>query len=600
MFETRLMKIHGLSKENIHSFPHLLWSAAALLLLRFPDGLPVWQTDPAPWLLQVALPGAVLVWAVCNLLRHLGPVGWPWRLLPLLPLAVPATAMLGPIPHPLYALLTVAPWCALWLAIAPHWLPRRPWTHHALALLFTFLLALQPTDLLTRAGIESLPRLVHNQFMYVWAALLIPVGLASRPFLRPFARKLLKTELYLLLIPFLLLPLLWLGATSLKENGETVRNPDRFAPLPRLRVNTEFDWADRLPDAWFVYPDTLDLLRAWNETSLLLSERALLAAFAGSDIPLPPDRMLQAFRINDFLQRDPHGYFVPESAFTRDVPPQMDPDAHIWIERLRRHATMTPRKLAGRLHLDSRQALLLLRRLQELDLARRVPGREDRFRPTADARKPLEGGWHPRMLLIAATPPENARLSRADYGQAWGLSISQTKEELRHMRENGLLEPLEGFHPDLHRRLLTDFSLGRRVALHLFALCAALLIGKYLPVALPPWSRAAPTLLALLLLAPWKVDPLLDVPVRIAAGCWLFRHALPDRELWNHRICLFGALCGWIQLMPQMLPPQVPLETRAAWTTLWLPPALILLAFLLRPLPRKKPQPASPPRPQSS
>ena len=583
----RLMKFPDLSKENPISFVHLFWLAAAVALTAFPGGVPVEEISIEPWAWRVWIPGALLAVAACNLVRHLGPVGWPWRVPLFLPLALPVMVLLGPIPHPIYALAAVLPWCALWLSVGPAWLPGRPLAVQLLAAGFTLLVAVEPARHLVSIETEAFPRLFHNQFMYVWAALLVPVGLASRSFLRRFARGLLKIELVILFVLLMIPPLIWLGATSLKEPGETARAPERLAPLPRLRVNTEFEWKTRLPDAWFVYPDTLDLLRAWNETCRLLSRRSLLSAFAGSDMPLPPERMLRALRIHDFLLYDAHGYFVPESAFTREVPAQMDPDAHIWIERLRRHATMTPQKLAGRLRVDTRQALLLLRRMRELDLVRRLPGGGDRFRPTADARKPLPGGWHPRMLLIAALSPEDHMLSRGEYGREWGLDLAQVREELRHMRDNGLLQPVEGLHPDLHRAILSDQALGRRVALHLFALYAALMIGKYLPTDLPSMARLGPTLLALMALSPWRVDPLLDVPVRVAAGCWLFRYALPDANRWINRVCLFAALCGWTHLMPLMQEGPAPLEVRAAWATIWLLPALPLLVFLTRPLPEK-------------
>jgi hypothetical protein len=432
---------------------------------------------------------------------------------------------------------------------------------------------------------KRFPTLIFQQEMWVLAAVLVPVGLSVRPFLRPVARGIFKTELILLLIPLWLMPVGWLITTSFKESGEHLENPHRVLPLPRLVIRHDAEWKPMLPQALQDMPDPLLALQAWDEITRLLTQSSLESAFTGKQNPLPPDDMIRALSLFDFIQQDRHGYFVPESTFTRSVPPEMDPDASAWIERLRRHIAITPERLATELSISTGESLRLLRLFERSGFVRRIPGGDNRFRPSASSRHPSESGWRPHQILLPAlTRTSGVYLSRQDYGQDRGFSRQRAAREIHSMLNAGLLEEVPGWKPDAYMKILDQPGRLREAGLQLGAILLGLLAGLKIPGSQRSRIRNLILLAGSAALYPWPGSALVWVPLRLGLGLWLFRMFGAETSTGIRRVSALGALTACTALaasLVQEVPRPDEVEFLAAWHLVWLVPLSGLLATVL-------------------
>jgi hypothetical protein len=536
--------------------------------------------------LQSALIAALLL-AIANLLLKLDTVPWPLTFFWMLPVTYPIFITLIPLNHPYTVGLLLGPWALLLVAIRKRWFPEQKVLGFVSAWILLTLLSLPVIEPFLNLPPESWPYLFHNLDMWIYLLLLFPAGLAFRKFLRNAARIMIKTELCLLITPLVLAPLVWLAPTSFKETGETRLHLHAFTPQPQLLIQRDFDWTAPLPEALQDHPQPLTALRAWNEMTKLLSRESLIRAFAGTDLKLEPEKMVWALQLYGFIIRDSYGYWVPETSFTRRAPLEMDPSANKWIQRLHRQVTMTPGRLGALLDMSDQDALVLLRQLSSSNLTIRLPGNEDRFIASKQARMPLADRFYPRQLLLIATAePGEMRVSRHVYRENWGLTDQAATAELQQLVDIGALKEDSQWTPLQHQALMQDGDLWRRAALHLAALLIALLAGICVPTQLNRKLSWLDLPLAAVCLYPWPVPMLVSLPVRVAVGLWMLRHhGVASKPLLN-RIAIFAAMIAWITYMPSLLPAASGLELQAAWATLWLPPAFVALLFSLIPLPR--------------
>jgi len=579
-----------LSKKQPNRFLAHLWLIPATGLLLYPGGLP----DAEPSMLLVASACSAILLAVCNLLTFLGPIPRFLRIPLALPLLTPAFAALFPLNHPLCLGMLLLPWAYLLYQTFQKRIPETPKTAILMTWVLLTPLCAVPLEIFLELPPDRFPTVVYHQDMWILALLLIPVGLSIRPFMRPIARNILKGELILLLIPLWLLPWFWLLPTSFKETGESIEVPDRRLPLPRLVIEPGTDWQPLLPPAFQDMQDPFFALQTWEYLTRLLTPTSLEAAFTGPEYPLAPEDMVRALRLYDFIQQDRHGYFVPASTFNRDIPAEMDPDADLWIERLKQHVTITPEKVAQQLQADPVEALHLLRLFEQQDLIRRVPEGVNHFRPSATSRHPTEEGWRPHQILMSATTTEpDVFLSRQKYGEDRGMKRFQALRELDAMLEQGMIQEVAMWQPDQYRLLLEDRHRLRSLGLLLASVLLGLVAGLNAPTLTTAFPRLRPwvPVAGLLLFAAWPGEAVFWIPARVGVGLWLFRSLgeLSRRQVLQ--LTAFTALVALQWISRDLAPatsPHEQLEVQAAWALLWVLPGLILLALsLYTPRPEK-------------
>jgi len=582
-----------LSKKQPNRFLTHAWLIPATALLLYPGGLS--RVEPSLFLVAAATSAILL--AICNLLKVLGPLPGFLRVPMALPLLAPPFAALFPLNHPFSLGMLLLPWAYLLFHVGLNYLSHIPKTAIFLVWMFLIPLCLAPLDIFLNLPPDRFPTLIYHQDMWILALILIPVGLSIRPFLRPIARNILKTELILLLIPLWILPWFWLLPTSFKETGESIEFEHRKLPLPRLVIEPDTNWREKLPEALQNMQDPYAALQTWEYLTRILTPTSLEGAFTGPEFPLAPEDMVRALRLYDFIQKDRHGFFVPSTTFDPVIPAEMDPDAGLWIERLQDHITVTPEKLATRFAMDETEALFLLRLFEAQDLIRRVPTGPYHYRPSATSRHPTENGWRPHQLLMAATTTGSpVPLSRQQYGTDRGMTRYQALKELDQMLEEGILREVWVWRPDQYGLLLEPPHRIRSTGL----LLASLLLGLVAGLNAPIWKHPNQTLrtwvpvAGLLLVIAWPGEPVFWLPVRLGTGLWMFRSFAEWDRRRRLQLTSFASLMAMLWISRQLAPvasPYEELELQAAWALIWVIPGLFLLALSLYPFgpPEKTP-----------
>lgn len=567
--------------------PFELWTLVQLTLigalLCFPRGLLVMPGQS--WIQAPICAGLAL--CLSNLLLRIGPVPAFLRAPLLLPIALPPLFALILRPDPLVVVAVLLPF-ALVLNRQTRWGGSRPAGVRAAAVFLVLTVGATGLTLLSgQLPASALPRLPHHTFFYILVDLVLILGIASRQSLRPFALALLRWQVVAFLVLLYLIPVGFTFITSLKASGEPARHFLDPTPRPRFTIPGPVSVDSLIPETFADLSDAEAALRALEFMNRHLSEPGVEAAF-GDDAPLPPGEMVRALKLYGYVLRDIHGNFVPERAFTRDPPSEISPAYLPWIHRALEHLSFTPREIADHLSISPREAGILLRKLQRLNLTGRIPGPEPRFRLTSQARHPLDNGLYPRQILLILRHRDAGRpiqINVRDYGAFRKLEYQRKLAELNALVEAGALRLDPGPHFDAYTELLENERLWRNCGL--FVLCAllALLAGRCLPTELPQPSGILLTSAGLILLAPLPMPPFLQMCLATGWGLWLLRVvSRPDATLCT-RVTLFASASLIPNLLPLAMPEGAPLVRQAAWACLWIPPALILLFFAVRPLP---------------
>ncbi len=464
----------GLSKKHPEVLCSPLWLLAAPLLHAFPGVIPPGAAREAAQAAPLTVLGSLLFLGIHHLL---GPWPRPFRFLFLVPLALPVPELLRFWPSPWTPMLPLFSWALLLhgsLGNRPRALLAVP------ALLGAAWLHLLP--LTTLPAPPELDPLRGGVRMLLGALLLLPGLFCFHPILRPTGR---LSGRILFCTPFataIVLPLLWLAVSTAKTPSELARHPYSLHPLPRYQAFAN-EPASELPPSAIV---------SLGHLLSPISPTSLLSFF--DEAPLPPSEMIRAFQVYGLLQRDRHGYHVPETTFSGPLPPEISPEYQAWILRFRSYASFTAEEVGPDFAL-----------LRDRGLLAPVPAMPGRFRLTVQARHPLADGWLPRQILAARG---DTRHNVDEYAARHGLTPARAHQELQALADAGHLKA-RPFVPAIPP--LSHWGLA----------LAALLLSA-------PGARAAaiPSLLLLPRL-PSLLSPHLDTPTSAAGALILALFLLP-------------------------------------------------------------------------
>ncbi|MDA3874410.1 MAG: hypothetical protein PF795_10690 [Kiritimatiellae bacterium] len=227
---------------------------------------------------------------------------------------------------------------------------------------------------------------------------------------------------------------------------------------------------------------------------------------------------------------------------------------------------------------DSRALLLDMRRM---NLAAPVPGPDERFRLTSQARHPLEHDLYPRQILLFREPipgEEPGEIETWTYARRWELPYADVRRELGELVKLNAVLTKPAWQWNQHLSLLLDSSLWQHTATWTLGFLLALMAGSRLPILESPRHTLLATLLGIPLILHLPLPPVVVWNLRIALGLWLIRSLNPDRPEFDTRLLLFAATLFFAYLPIHTLPTATLLVHQTAWIFLWIPFAVLSLA----------------------
>ncbi|MEX2607755.1 MAG: hypothetical protein WD708_10450 [Kiritimatiellia bacterium] len=572
-----------MSKKQHHHLIYFLSLTVAGGLLCFPQGIDPFTLDTDTIL--PALACGALALSLARLLLKLGPLPAPLRGVLLLPLACTPFVPLLLAPGPLTVLFLLLPFALLFLHNGPrlHPLPKT-----AQFAAFFVILSLGALTLFQRAveiPSRTPPRLPTHSLLWLSILVVIPLGLASRGILRPLAKALFRYQVLTFLSLLALYPLVWTAATSFKVPGEPAIRFHDLRPQPRFFRLPSVGSDDLLSSELRNHPKGLLILRTLDEMIWRLSDVAMRQAVP-ADAPLPPADMIRAMKLYGFLLEDRHGSFVPGESFTRPAPPQMKEGILPWFRKSLDRVVISPPDLTEVLSISPEESRALLRDMRRMNLVAPVPGPDERFRLTPQARHPLENDLTPRRILLFSEPVpagDPVEIETWTYARRWELSYAEVREELGDLVELEAATTKTVWRWNQHRTPLLDAGLRQHTAIWILGFVLALLAGTRLPLLTASRNLLLPTLPGLLLIVQFPLPPPLIWNLRIALGLWLLRHLIPDRPELQTRLCFFAATLFLSSLPMHTLPADTPLVHHTAWILLYTPAAILTLFLAVRP-----------------
>lgn len=579
--------MNHLSKKQPHHLQRLLLLTAAGALLCFPRGLEL----SFPAFVPPSLACGALALSLAHLLIKLGPLPAPLRLFVLLPLAISPFILLLLMPGPLSVLFLLLPFALLLLHNAAR-LPPLP--KPALFGAFYIILSLGAHILFQQAAhIPSVPppRLPVHSSLWVSILVIIPLGLASRRILRPFAKAVFRYQLFTLLTLLALIPLGWTAATAFKVPREPALNFHTLRPQPRFFRLPSVGIDPFLSSDLRNHPHRILILRTLDEMTWRLSAVGM-EQLISDETPLPPADMIRGMKLYGFLLEDRHGVFLPGKSFTRPAPPEMKEEYLPWFYQILDRIVLTPAELAEQLSLSPEEARRVLLDMRRMHLVVRVPGPDERFRLTPQARHPLHSGLHARQILLFSEPAagmDPVEIETWTYARRWKLSYPEVRNELTKLVEVDAALSMRVWRWNQHASVLLNPALWTRTATWTLGFLLAWMAGRTLPLLRHPQARWITACMCSVWILPFPLSPLLMWNLRVGIGLWLLRQLIPDRrDVWN-RAGLLAATLFFASLPTHTLSESTPLVHTAAWILLWTPAAILTLAAAVRPI-AKDPQ----------
>ncbi|WFB37549.1 hypothetical protein P3T73_07220 [Kiritimatiellota bacterium B12222] len=563
--------------EHLRLAPALL---ACITLLCFPAGIPFpgWR-DLLP-----ALITGCLALSIAHTLLKLGRIPAIMRIGVLLPLAFSMPLILRVLPHPFTVLWLLLPFAFILLRIR-HRLKTLPAFPQILCFVLCLSLgALALLHLLHHQPNDGLPSLPFHRYIYLSILAIIPLGLATRSVLRPFAKAITRYQILIGLVLVGLYPVIWSVCTASKLPGESQRALHQLSPLPRFFTVPTLGSQEIYPSELRNHPQRSDLLFALNEMTWRLSDPYILSTFP-ADGELPPEQMLRAMKLYGFLMEDVHGPFLPDSAFTQPAPPEMDAQYVTAFRQSMDQMVYTPLELAKARNLSLNEARAIFQEMYKLNWVRKIPGGQEKYRLTPQARKPFDNGLYPRQLiLIDQADDVSVEIDQQLYGERRQLGYHQRKRELAQLVNLGAAASKQVWQYNQHASFFFDEALWKYTGFYLLSLLLALLMGRHLPTQISKGALALLTATGALLIIQLPLPLYLLSALRILIGLWIARnlYALNNDE--SDRLCLFAtALFFSAVLMP--LPSSSLLIHQCLWALIWFLPSLGLLFFATRPIP---------------
>ncbi|MGA0333842.1 MAG: hypothetical protein ACO3N7_10030 [Kiritimatiellia bacterium] len=564
--------------QQLRSAPGLL---AGIFLVCFPGGLVFSGSSE----LLPALICGILSLGIAHSLLKLGPLPTLLRPAILFPIASSSALTLLALPSPYTVLWLMIPFALLLLSVKKLF---RDFPPFLLIVLFTLTLSAGSLPLLTllhQQPHQGLPRLPQHLLIWGSALIVLPLGFASRQMLRPLARRIALTEVFLLGCSLPLFALLWTGATAFKIPGEPALTFHELRPRPRIFLLPNVGIPDFTPSELRNHPLQTEILFTLDEMTWRLHEAYLRSLFE-PEASISPEEMVRAMKLYGFLLEDRHGAFLPGDSFTRPAPPEMDSKYLTDFQQAMNRIVIRPAELADLLGRSPALAEEVLESMRELQWTQTVPGSFPRYRLTPQARRPFKNGLYPRQLLLLhqADPETLTELDPGSYEPRRQMGLTQSRQELLDLVKAGAAETRQVWRLNQHSGFLLSPELWRRSAALLIALLLGLLLGRCLPAELSRVQGSLLSIAALLLCFPFSLPLAVLSCLRIAAGLWLLRSllALPPSPF--NRLALFSACSYFSAVILPSLPAETALIHQCLWAIMSTLPAALLLFFAVRPL----------------
>lgn len=565
-----------LSKKQVEHLLTAAGLAAAAILLFFPAG---W-TLPRGLTLVPALLSGILSLGLAHSMLSLGTLPPQMRAGALLPLAVPASMFLMVFPDRLTVIGLLLPPAFLLLKLRPR-LPGLPAPAFIPAAVLPLTLAASRYwEVLMNRPNSGLPPLPYHLGIWISILVIIPLGFATRPMLRPLAKMMARTLLWIVMVLFGLYPLLWCAATSFKVPGEPLRNFHSLKPQPRFFLVPKDEMPDLTPPVLAEAEARKVMLSILEEMSWRLTDTFILTTFQ-EDSPFPPGDMLRSMKLYGFLLEDRHGNFLPGAAFSRQPPGEMSPEYLPSFRRAMDRMVLGPQEIKTRTKTSAETVDKAFRELRKLNLIHPVPGGEDRYRLTSQARHPFGNGLLPRQVLLLNTQHMDRPLElvQTEYVPRRELGVYQILSEFQELEEQGAVRRQRVWQWNQHREFLGNRDLWLKAMRIFFFGIASLMAGGSLPLKhTGRGGRGAGLAGGLLLLLPAVLFPFL----RPGLALWMVRKQIPLTRRERFRLASLAVCC----LIPVMIVPlsaSAALVHQCAWTLLWTPPALLCLLWTVTP-----------------
>lgn len=438
---------------------------------------------------------------------------------------------------------------------------------------------------LTQNPHHGLPRFPNHIWLWLSIFAVIPLGFATRQRLRPLAKGIAKIELWIVFVLLGFYPIFWSTATSAKLPAEPALAFHQLEPLPRFYLIPSFGTAPLMPSELRNHPLQAEIVFTLNEMQWRLSEAYLRNTF-NPDSSISPGEMLRAMKLYGFLLEDRHGTFLPEEAFTKTPPAEMEERFLEIFRNTMEQIVLGPESLARLLSIPAAEAKDIFYQMQHLNWVARIPGEPERYRLTPQARHPFANGLYPRQLLLIGTTEQAADLEmdQLAYGDPWQWPLPQIRRELQKLVDLGAGETRTTWKWQHQHPFILDAPLWRRTALLTLGFISALLAGRCLPV------KMGTAFFVLICVAgggfiwQWPYFPMVQPAIRLALGIWLLRNLIQMRDSDFSRISLYASGIFVPSVLMTSLPIQTALVHQTFWALLWFLPSMILLTLATRPL----------------
>ncbi|MDF3129000.1 hypothetical protein P0Y35_07315 [Kiritimatiellaeota bacterium B1221] len=575
-----------MSKKQLQHLQVAIGLLACITLCCFPSGIPFPGTFPG----ITPFVSSLLALAIAHSLLKLGELPAWMRMGILLPIALAAPLTLRMLPHLLTVLWLLLPFALLLLSIRPRF-PTLPPLWYLTSLWISLSLGAIPLLALLKNQINhGLPLLPSHIHIWICILAVIPLGFSTRSMLHPLAKTIARTEIWVALLLIGLTPLLWTAATSFKIPGEPDRNFHSFTPEPRFFLLPKDGIPELAPSELRNLPLKTETLAALDEMTWRLTDTYITSTFHTNG-DLSPEEMLRSMKLYGFLLEDRHGAFLPAASFQMSAPDNMDPKYLADFQHSLSRITLSPPEFMQQSGLTLPETQQVFENLKTLNWIRRTPLQEERYRLTAQARKPFENGLYPRQLLFigqVATDKETEMVQQ-NYVPRRNLSPFQIFSEFSQLADLQAAETRQAWKWNQHQPFLLSATRWQQTAYLCLAAILALLAGRCLPDQLPHSSLWLLSVLGLICCLQIPFATAFQPALRIGLAVWTARNLcrLTDPEC--DRLSGFAA-CGFITQVLMPLPRDSALVHLCAWTLIWTLPAIGLLFYATRPLKPTGPQ----------
>lgn len=571
--------MYPLSKKQLDHLRNAFGLFAAALLICFPAARSV--DAEVVWL--PVFTSAALALGTAHLLLQLGKIPSGLRICLFFPLACSVAFTLLALPHPLMVVWLLIPFALLLLSQRQRFKQIPAPLYYLVVYLVLVHGSLSFFDLLLTLPHQGLPRLPTHRYIWLGILLVVPLGFATRKRLLPFAKAVLKIEFLVFSVLLGLYPLLWTSATAFKLPGEPALHFHELNPLPRFFLLPKLGTDKIYPSELRKTPEKTLLLKTLDEMTWRLSDLYIAGTFSGEE-QLSPAQQLRSMKLYGFLLEDRHGPFLPGTSFGRPAPPEMNERYLQNFNQSMDQIVLSPSELSSILEVSSTEAGELLKTLEDLNWARRVPGAKERYRLTSQARRPYENQLYPRQLLLLENVKEDqpVEIILRTYGERRALPLREKRRELENLVAAGAAEKKTVWKLNQHHHFLLNPALWNKTVLLTLALLLALLAGRCLPDTLPKPKIWILSLLGLALFWPLPFSPGFQSAFRIGIGIWILRNLTVLTAEDNCRLLLFAPVIFISGSLTSALPEGTALVHQAVWVILWTLPALTLLIFSLR------------------